>query len=171
MGHQTDIATYRALRGAGALDYFAFPVTADEILGIQNQPVANDSAALSVTNPTIGVVGSNGGVGVSQLAQNLAFHAANAKGEGLRTALLDGDLRFGTQAVDFDLESTPGLIEGLTVPDRVDSTFLEATMQKVRDQVWLYSHQPGGGQDFAALEAAMPRMVQLLQAEFGPPPG
>ena len=40
-------------------------------------------------------------------------------------------------------------------------------MQKVQDQVWLYSHQIGGGQDSAPLEAAMPRMMQLLQTEFG----
>ena len=46
-------------------------------------------------------------MGASLLAQNLAFHAAAGhKGPDLRTALLDMDLAFGTQALDLDAAET-----------------------------------------------------------------
>ncbi|MCB5200637.1 hypothetical protein LGQ03_15465 [Loktanella sp. TSTF-M6] len=166
LGRADDIGTYRALRQAGALEYFAFPVTADEILAIQRRPPANDVTAPASRRPCIAVTGSNGGVGASLLARNLAVHAANPRGANMRTALIDADLRFGAQALDLDQDHTPGFIDALRSPDRVDATFLSATMATLGPQLSLYSHHIRLTQDVAMLEEGLPGLISVLQSEF-----
>lgn len=168
LGEQTDINTYRALRKAGALEYFTFPVSADDILSVQREEpveVAVTPAAPTLS-PSIAIVGSNGGVGASLLAQNLAFYASGPKGANTRTALLDADLMFGSQAIDLDRDETPGLFEALKAPDRVDNTFMGATMDHFSDHLSIYSHQIRVGQDARSYEAGMPRLFAALRTEF-----
>ncbi len=167
LGHQGDIATYRALRNAGALDYFCFPVTAEEVLAARTKVPANDpGAAPAPQTRVIGVAGATGGVGASMLARSLAAHAAGRRAGDLATALIDGDLRFGSQAIDMDCAETPGLIEALSAPERVDETFLLATMTELGAGFSLFSHLAGAGQDASTLEAALPRLVPGLRASF-----
>ncbi|KIN71540.1 AAA family ATPase [Sulfitobacter guttiformis] len=173
LGAQSDITTYRALIKAGALEYFALPVTAEEILSVQRsvpaslvpEPAAAAPEFITKTM-SIAVVGSNGGVGASLLAQNLGFHAAAAKGAALRTALIDADLRFGSQAIDLDREETVGLFEALMSPDRIDETFIAATMDHLNDRLSLYSHQVRIGQDARTYEAGLSGLYSPLCAEF-----
>ncbi len=168
LGDRDDLGTYRALRQAGALEYFAFPISAEEVMEAQRVTPANDPAPVAAPARalSIGVIGSNGGVGASTLAQNLAFFAAAPKGANGRTALIDADLRFGTQAVDLDCDDTPGLQEALSAPDRIDATFLTATMQRVSDTLSFYSHQSHGTQDITAMEAALPQLIPALGGAF-----
>ncbi|KIN70662.1 CpaE2 pilus assembly protein [Sulfitobacter noctilucae] len=170
LGDRDDLSTYRALRQAGALEYFAFPISAAEVLQAQRVTPANDPSPIAPPAPkpalSIGVIGSNGGVGASTLAQNLAFLAAAPKGANGRTALIDADLRFGTQAVDLDCDDTPGLQEALAAPDRIDATFLSATMQRVSDNLSFYSHQSHGTQDITAMETALPQLIKPLGNTF-----
>jgi pilus assembly protein CpaE len=167
LGLQTDITTYRALLGAGALEYFSMPASADEILAVRRKPAAPAQSAAPATGISIAVVGSNGGVGASVLAQNLAFVAARTKkGAGLRTALIDADLEFGTQAIDLDRDETLGLFEALRAPDRIDATFIGATMEQLRDNLSMYSHQLRQNQDPIQCETALPRLYGPLRSEF-----
>ncbi|WP_281855882.1 AAA family ATPase [Litoreibacter halocynthiae] len=167
LGEQTDINTYRALRKAGALEYFTFPVNADEILAVQGEEtVPIELPRPPAQCPSIAVIGSNGGVGSSLLAQNLAFHAASSQGANLRTALLDADLFFGSQAIDLDRDETPGLFEALKAPDRIDQTFIGATMDHISDHLSLYSHQIRVGQDAQSYEAGLSRLFAPLRTEF-----
>lgn len=165
LGQQSDLSTYRALRRAGAWEYFAFPVTPGEIAALRAEPpvAANTAVPAAAPCPTLGVLGVSGGSGASMLARNLAFHAASARGPGLRTALIDADLQFGTQALDLDCPETPGLLEALSAPDRIDATFLSATMGTLAEGLTLYSHQPGASRDIATMEAALPRIIGPLR--------
>lgn len=169
VGQQSDLSTYRALRKAGAWEYFAFPVTPGEIAALRAETPApaNHAAAASVPAPapcpTLGVLGVSGGSGASMLARNLAFHAASSRGPRLRTALIDADLQFGTQALDLDCPETPGLLEALSAPNRIDETFLSATMGTLSEGLTLFSHQPGASRDIPALEAALPRIIGPLR--------
>lgn len=167
LGEQTDITTYRALIKAGALEYFTLPVTAEEILAVERaaSKIA-DAPAVETRAKSIAIVGSNGGVGASLLAQNLAFHAAAAKGPALRTALIDADLEFGSQAIDLDREETVGFFEALMSPERIDTTFIAATMDHLTDRLSMYSRQVYMGQDAQGLFAGLPHLYPLLQAEF-----
>lgn len=167
LGEAEDLGTYRALRQAGALEYFSFPVTAEDILGA-SAPAANVIPFQPETRPglSVGIVGCKGGVGASLLAQNLAAHAATAKGATKRTALLDADLEFGTQAIDLDRDDTRGLFDALTTPDRVDKTFLGATMEHLNEQLSLYSGQIRAGQNIGTLEPALANLISQLREEF-----
>ncbi|MFP7570264.1 CpaE family protein [Marivita sp. S2033] len=171
VGEQTDLATYRALRRAGALEYFGFPVSAAEILAARpEEPMRDNIVQMPLErrkSPSIAVMGSNGGVGASLLAQNLAFHLAGAKGANLRTALLDADLHFGSQAIDLDREETDGLFEALLAPDRLDDTFIAATMDHLTERLSLYSNQISIGQDAAPYERGLRGLVSQLRKEFG----
>ncbi|KHA52336.1 AAA family ATPase [Sulfitobacter geojensis] len=172
LGDKPDLATYRALRNAGAEEYFAYPVTHEEIIAANDNiaaPVQQPVAEIATVHGTcIGVMGCNGGVGTSLLAQNLAFHAAAGKGNGpaLETALIDADLRFGSQAIDLDRKDTPGLLEALSAPDRVDDTFLSATMEKLTERLSLYSQQAHISQNVDAMDAAFPPLLDAIRAKF-----
>ena len=171
LGDYTDLKTYRSLRQAGAAEYFSFPASADDILAVQRSAPARQAVIVQlptppVKSPSIAVIGSHGGVGASLLAQNLAFHGSSAKGAKLSICLLDADLQFGTQAIDLDRAETPGLFEALMAPDRVDDTFINATVDHVTDRLALYSHQVGAGQDAAAFEAGLTRLVAPLCSQF-----
>lgn len=167
LGEAEDLGTYRALRQAGALEYFSFPVTAGDILGVTT-PQDNVIPFQPETRAglSVGVVGCKGGVGASLLAQNLAAHASAAKGAARRTALLDADLEFGTQAIDLDREDTRGLFDALTAPDRVDKTFIGATMEHLDENLSLYSGQIRAGQNIGTLEPGLANLVSQLRDEF-----
>ncbi|MDF1726250.1 MAG: hypothetical protein P1U53_00740 [Sulfitobacter sp.] len=171
LGRATDIATYRALRQAGALEYFPMPVTAAEIAEVRRRTPANSPAPVTTeavsSGRVVGVVGSNGGVGASLLAQNLAFAAtAGTVGRG-RTALIDADLRFGTQALDLDCEETAGLADALSGLDRVDETFLLATMGALREGLSLYAQQMQDPETTSAYEASLAGLTAPLAQSFG----
>ncbi|GAA6175353.1 AAA family ATPase [Sulfitobacter pacificus] len=170
LGDKADLAIYRALRNAGAEEYFAFPVSPDEIIAANDnikEPVQQPVQDTPIVRGTcIGVTGCNGGVGTSLLAQNLAFHSATANGGALQTALIDADLRFGSQAIDLDRKDTPGLFEALSAPDRVDETFLGATMEKLTDRLSFYSQQAHISQNVDALDAAFPPLLEEIKTKF-----
>lgn len=170
IGERSDMATYRALRRAGAVEYFSFPITADDILAlpgtVTEPPAAAPVAAPVAMATSIAVIGSNGGVGASLLAQNLAFHAAHPKGANQRTALLDADFLYGSHALDLDRDETPGLFEALLAPARVDDTYLNATMDHLGPQLALYSNQTSMGQDLAALQAGLAPLMPRLRSAF-----
>jgi pilus assembly protein CpaE len=167
VGELTDITTYRALLKAGALEYFSFPVTAEEILAVERTTPKTETVAETPPRSTsVAVVGTNGGVGTSLLAQNLAFHVAGKKGPNLRTALIDADLQFGSQAIDLDREETIGMFEALMSPERIDATFIAATMDHLSDHLSLYSRQIRFGQDIQTYSAGLPQLYPPLRAEF-----
>lgn len=175
LGDHNDLATYRSLLAAGALEYFEFPVTARDILEVQAKgqpasPAAHNNVVQMPIKPTqspsIAVIGSRGGVGASLLAQNLACYGSAAKGSNLHVGLLDADLQFGTQAIDLDRDETGGLFEALLAPERIDDTFINATMDHVNDHLSLFSHQVGAGQDAAPYEGGLARLIAPLRAHL-----
>ena len=174
LGDRSDLGTYRALRNAGALEYFAFPVSPEEIVAANSQaaPQIQEVVQASFLTPAlklgkcVGVMGCNGGVGTSLLAQSLAFYAAATKGPALHTALIDADLRFGSQAIDLDRKDTPGLQEALSSPERIDKTFLGATMERLNDRLALYSQQAHTTQNIETLDAAFPQLIQSMKSNF-----
>ncbi|KRS11502.1 hypothetical protein XM53_16300 [Roseovarius atlanticus] len=172
LGAVDDIATYRALRQAGARDYFCLPADASDILAATTAPSPGPAAAPASPAPealrglTIGVLGCKGGTGASLLAQNLAAHAAAPKGPNRATALVDTDLEFGSQAIDLDRDETRGLFDALRAPDRVDSTFIGATMDRISDTLSLYSGQVRGDQTAAAYEPGIAALLPRLREAF-----
>ncbi len=167
-GEDQNINTYRALRKAGALEYFPMPVTAQDILSIEislSEP-ANLSRPVGTRQRTIGVIGTNGGAGASALAESLGHLLASGRDEGCRTALVDADLQFGSIALDLDRAGTPGLMDALEAPDRIDRTFLQATMDQVTETLSIYSHTLDLQSDIAVAQSGWPAMLERAKTEF-----
>lgn len=172
LGRVDDIATYRALRRAGARDYFALPAKASDILAATTATPPAVGMAASVAEPqaqrgrAIGVIGCKGGTGASLLAQNLAAHASAPRGPARNTALLDADLEFGSQAIDLDRDETRGLFDALRAPARIDGTFIAATMDQISDTLSLYSGQVRRDQTAADYEPGLTALLPRLRDAF-----
>lgn len=146
LGPEIDVSTYRTYLAAGANDYIIIP----HHDGLSLPNLWNASKVIPNKTPqrgkTVAVCGVCGGVGASLLAMNLASALAvsnNVAGANQavpsRVGLLDAELHFGTLAVELDVEMTPGVFDALTTPERVDATFLQATMQEVQSGLSIYS--------------------------------
>ena len=164
VGDSSDLETLRIMRRYGADDYFAHPVLPEDVIQLLQR---QDMVAASPPAPggrLIGVMSTSGGAGSSLLAQNLA--TTIGRGGSHRVALIDLDLFFGPQAIDLDRNFTNGMLEALAAPDRIDETFLEASMEKIAESVWLYSTQVHLDQDVSQYGASIPSFLRQISKAF-----
>lgn len=165
-GQQNDITTYRAIVAAGAVDYFPFPATAEEIVKSLSRQPANDPTPAIDPSLRIAVTGSNGGVGASVLAQNLAYMSATQKRTPRHTALIDADMRFNSAACDLNRNQTNGFLEALSAPTRVDETFLNATMDQVEARLFLYSAHLHHSASITDADDGLTQLIPRLSEHF-----
>tara|TARA_R110000751_G_scaffold73434_1_gene148547 strand:+ start:919 stop:2160 length:1242 start_codon:yes stop_codon:yes gene_type:complete len=173
LGRQNDVETYRSYIGAGARDYLVLPVEADTqvALGLGQTQAARTPTVAS--SRVIGVCGVSGGVGASVLATNLAVSYLDRAAAGTlardthgNVALIDADLGFGSLAVDLDIDTTPGLLEALLAPERVDHTFLNATMALPLMGLSVYSAEASEAGRIPTYEAGLPALLQKIRADY-----
>lgn len=135
LGTVNDVNLYRTLVNAGIDDYLVKPASADDIAAVLKR--LDEPADVAKSESEIGrlvtVVGTRGGVGATTTAVNLAWVFAHEY--GLRTALVDLDLHFGTCDLAFDMSASSGLRELLANAARIDELFVERAMLKVSDQL------------------------------------
>ena len=163
LGQRNDVTLYRQLIAAGAQDYMVLPVEPPDLVAALSRQSAV-AAQPEQQAHVIGVTSIRGGGGASFAAANLAWLLAERM--ACQTVLVDLDLGFGTQAVDFDVPPTTGLIEALMSPDRVDETYLSATLATVGEKLRLYSAEGPIGQDYPELpENAAQLVAQLSKSE------
>ena len=164
IGTAEDLATYRALRAAGAEEYFSLPGKAEDAIAAFRSPAAP-------VEPTprgatiVGVVGCSGGVGASALAQNFAWLAASASA-ARRVAFIDADLQFGTAAHDMNVDATRGFLDALANPARVDRTFLDSSMTEIATGLWLYARTARNASEAARLEPGLAPLLRQMAAHF-----
>ncbi|ASM74926.1 MULTISPECIES: AAA family ATPase [Roseobacteraceae] len=173
LGRQNSVETYRSFIAAGARDYLVLPLAdgTEVALGLDETPTLATPKVASAR--TIGICGVSGGVGASVLAANLAVgylgHARSgklARDSVGSVALVDADLCFGSLAIDFDMDITPGLLEALLAPERVDRTFLNATMATPLAGLAVYSAEASEHSRIRALEAGFPALLQQIKADY-----
>lgn len=133
LGHVNDVLIYRELIKAGVSEYLVAPVTPvgfiDSIAHLYHDPKA------APLGRVVSFVGAKGGVGSSTIAHNVAW--ATSQKRNIDTIITDLDLAFGTAALNFNQDSTGGIVEALGQPDRVDSTLVERLMTKLGDKLSL----------------------------------
>ncbi|WP_146636308.1 AAA family ATPase [Nioella nitratireducens] len=156
--------TYREFRRAGAEDFFTFPVKLADVLQVVQRRGKHDIQPSPPTAQIVGVISTRGGVGGSLLAGNLAATAATDRSRSV--ALVDLDFRFGTLATDLNQDVTSGLFEALSAPERIDRTFLDASMAAVTPNLMMYSGQAGLEQDLASYEGALSDLVNRMSPMF-----
>ena len=128
LGDVNDMHLFHNLMDAGASDYLVRPISPEEIAIVIEHAAAAAEYVASKNNrfQTVFVTGVRGGVGASSLVTGMAWHLSEKM--GVKVAVVDMDLIFGTVALEFDLEPSHGLREILENPQRVDSLFIESAV-------------------------------------------
>ena len=144
IGHVNDVLLYRELIKAGISEYVVAPVSAvsfiDLIAGLYADPKAAPIGRI------VSFVGAKGGVGSSTLAHNLAYAASSR--QNIDTIITDLDLAFGTASLNFNQDTSGGILEALNAPDRLDSTLVERMMTKLGDKLSLLNGPGSVERDF-----------------------
>lgn len=129
IGSANDVALYRRIITAGAIDYLVKPLSAETL----NQALAaalrgpatpnNPNAAKEASLITF--VGTRGGVGATTIALNVGWLLAHEFGRSV--SLFDLDLQFGTSSLSLDLEPGRGLRDIVSSPHRVDALMISSS--------------------------------------------
>jgi pilus assembly protein CpaE len=162
IGEINDIALYRELTEAGVADYLVKPVSEKALAAALSR--SEESALVKTPAPKASpeevhklvVVGARGGVGASTTAVNLAWIFSEEK--GIKTALVDLDLEFGTIALSLDLEPTRGLREALETPARIDNLFISSATAKLTDNLSIMATE----ENLAHGHSFSPNAVEIL---------
>lgn len=142
IGAINDVKLYRDLLTSGVQDYIVKPIVPEVLRDAIKIAVSASEEEKEIETPTshhkaVGVIGVRGGVGASTIATNTAWLMSNKFDR--KTALLDLDLQFGTNALSFDLEPGRGLTDALANPGRVDGLFIERATVKYEDKLSILS--------------------------------
>jgi len=139
IGHLNDVVLYRELIRQGVSEYLVAPLhqlqVIETIAGLYSDPKS------SPVGKVVAFVGAKGGVGSSTIAHNVAWQMS--KRHATDTVITDLDLAFGTAGLNFNQDSSGGMIDALGQPDRIDSTLVDRLLTKLGDKLSLLSG-PGG---------------------------
>jgi len=174
LGIQNDVELYRGLIGLGVEDYLVKPVsldamneTLDRVLSKRTgeRDVAEAEAPKDASRARkIAVTNACGGAGASMVAANTAWIMAHEL--GLKTALVDLDLYFGTIALTLDLEPGRGFREALENPERIDTLFVERAMVRESENLFVLAAEEPLDTSFAFDPKALDRLLDNLSRDF-----
>lgn len=166
LGDRNDVGLFRDLMRHGVSDYLVKPITPQ----LLHRSLL---AALGAAGPArqgdklgrlVAVTGTRGGVGATMLATGIACTIAQARRR--RVALVDLDLQFGSAALALDLEPSHGLREALEHPNRIDSLFVERTMIRHSDTLFVLSSEEPLGEPMQPDPAALETLLKELRNKF-----
>ena len=162
-GTVNDITLYRNLIAAGADDYLIHPAGNDALARAVERLADTRSGTGDRKRSArkIFVTGATGGAGLSSFVAGAGWHLAETK--GLKTAIVDLDLTFGTAALGFDIEPSHALREVLENPERVDGLFIESALAQVTDNLAILAAE----EDLSDPAAIRPGAMELLLQELG----
>jgi pilus assembly protein CpaE len=167
LGDINDVKLFRHLMEMGVQDYLLKPVSAEDL----NEAISRvDDIETSTPDDEghqgrlVAVIGARGGVGASTVAVNIAWTMANR--QGLRVALIDLDLYFGSIALALDIEPGRGFREALENPDRIDGLFIERAMVRESDNLYVLAAEEKLENSFSFDPVALDRLLETLRNDF-----
>lgn len=139
LGPTIELQQFRQLLAAGVADYLPLPLASNEQINLIPSLISGASAQGKETRNArcIGVISCSGGIGATSLACNLA--TLSSETDKKRVALIDLDVHFGSAFIHFNEAPTEEFLEALMLPQRVDETFLTATMAHPLGGLYVYS--------------------------------
>ena len=169
LGDVNDITLYRELMDIGVDEYLVKPLSVEILNQTIHRIAEEDSVEIKEEQGErlgrlIGFVGSRGGVGTTTLAANCAWMMAHE--QGLRVALVDLDLYFGTLALALDLEPGRGFREALENPSRIDGLFIERAMARESENLFVLAAEEGLENSFSFDPAALDTLMITLRQDF-----
>jgi pilus assembly protein CpaE len=134
IGRHNDVELYRELMRRGASEYLVAPLNPLQIIetisGLYLEP------GTSPIGRVIAFIGARGGAGSSTIAHNVGWQIAELM--QINTTIVDFDLPFGTTGLDFNEESSQGIADALSAPERLDDVLLDRLLVKRGDRLSLF---------------------------------
>lgn len=159
IGHLNDIILYREMMRLGVSDYLVAPVhqlqLIDVIAGLFQDPGAKPLGRI------FAFVGSKGGVGSSTLAHNVGWYLSRQLHTD--TVITDFDLAFGTAGLNFNQETSQGIADALSQPDRIDQTLLDRLLTKCGDKLSLLASPGAIDRDFHVEESSVEVILNTVR--------
>lgn len=165
VGPAIGVWEFRRLLAAGVADYISLPMSSGDEVKILPALLntAPHSKGASRSTRCICVIGSAGGIGTTTLACNLATLAASSGSK--RVALVDLDVHFGSAFIHFNIKPTDEFVEALMLPQRVDETFMTATMASPLPNLFLYSTEKAEGRSMME-SFNFKEVMKVIRAHF-----
>jgi len=163
VGYVNDISLYRQLIREGVSEYLVQPRAPLQLIRLIADLYVDPESAPK--GKTYAFIGSRGGVGSSTIAHNVAWCAAEQfEAESI---LVDLDLSFGTASLDFEQETSSGLIDALTSPERLDDVLLERLLVKCTENLRLFAAQTALDRDDEIDDQAFETVIDVVQGSAG----
>lgn len=159
IGHQNDINLYRDLTALGVSDYLVPPFTKELIVDALERALGEDNPSLD--HKLVAVVSGKGGVGVTSVAQQIAWLLTDRVKD--QTLLLDLCGAVGTAGIALGVQTKRSLDGLLTNIDQLDEGLIRSTAMSVRDQLDVLS---GGDGTLPADAFAEGEIEQLLDVSL-----
>ena len=170
VGDRNDVGLYRDLVRAGVSDYIVKPLTRSLVQSAIDTMLGSGSPGATPLSQKAGrvvtVLGARGGVGATTVASNLAWFLANK--ESRRVCLVDLDVHYGDCALTLDIkhDGGGGLREALETPTRIDDLFLDRTMVRSGDRLFLLSSEEKIEKPFQLDSEALVPLFDVLRKQF-----
>jgi pilus assembly protein CpaE len=171
IGDSNDIRLYRALRDAGAAEYFFKPLVAALVARTCKAVLTNEQEPAQAHGPTkprtgrlILVLGARGGVGATTVAVRTAWRLSENPPRPV--AIVDLDLQFGDAALQLEATPTHAMREALERADRVDDLFLERGIIHVTKRLDLMACLEPLAGGIAFEESAFLTLLEILRRRY-----
>lgn len=166
IGDRNDVGLFRELISHGVSDYIVKPVTTALLQKSLLNSVEHGTAPRQTSRlgRLVTVLGARGGVGTSMVASGLAWSIANHRRR--RVALFDLDLHFGSIALGLDLDPCRGLREALENPSRIDGLYVERTLVKHSDTLFVLGAEEGLDELVFTDKEALAVLLTELRTKF-----
>ena len=166
LGDRNDVGLFRELINSGISDYLVKPLTPALLQKSLLASVDGEtrSRQTSKLGRLVTVIGSRGGVGCTMTATALAYHIAEVRRR--RVALVDLDLKYGTVSLALDLEPSHGYREALENGERIDSLYIDRSLTKFSDTLFVISAEESIESNIAVEHDAIDKLIRELRAKF-----
>lgn len=166
IGDRNDVGLFRELIHHGISDYLVKPLTPtlmqrSLLTAIEGGTHSRQAGRLG---RIVAVLGCRGGVGATTIATSLAWAIASRRHR--RVALFDLDVQFGSVALSLDLDPVHGLRDALENAGRIDSLYLDRTLVRHSDTLFVLSAEEGLDDPVRADREAVGLLLHELQSKF-----
>jgi len=159
VGRVNDVGLYRELMRRGASEYLVAPVAPLQLIEIIAGLYSDrDSAPIG---KVVAFMAARGGSGSSTLSHNVAWCIAEEM--GIETTIIDFDLPFGTCGLDFNDESSQGVADALSAPERLDDVLLDRLLLKRGEHLSLFTAPAALERDYDAMPEAYEAVIDAVR--------
>jgi pilus assembly protein CpaE len=159
VGRTNDVVLYRELMRRGASEYLVAPLAPLQLIEVISGLYTDRESA--PIGKVVAFVGARGGSGSSTLSHNVGWCIAEEL--HIETTIVDLDLAFGTCGLDFNDESSQGVGEALSAPERLDDVLLDRLLLKRGDHLSLFTAPAALERDYDAIPEAYEAVIDAVR--------